>query len=132
MARRPPGPCPEPGCPNLTPCADHNLVRIRTGEAKRPSARAQGYDRAWERLRIWHLHRYPLCVRCGSPGTTRSPNHVDHIVELEDGGARLDPANLQTLCLPCHNRKTAEAARVRRHGGGAVGNFPGGREERRR
>ncbi len=31
----------------------------------------------------------------------------DHVVELQDGGAPLDPANVQLLCQPCHNRKTA-------------------------
>jgi len=31
----------------------------------------------------------------------------DHIVERKDGGAELDPSNVQLLCLPCHNKKTA-------------------------
>lgn len=32
---------------------------------------------------------------------------VDHITALHDGGEALDPDNLQTLCSPCHSRKTA-------------------------
>ena len=32
---------------------------------------------------------------------------VDHITPLERGGASFDPANLQTLCQPCHLDKTA-------------------------
>lgn len=43
----------------------------------------------------------------------------DHIVELEDGGAKLDPSNVLLRCGPCHGRKTAEtrAARARGVGG---------------
>jgi 5-methylcytosine-specific restriction endonuclease McrA len=52
------------------------------------------------------------CVKCGATG------HgvrliADHIRELEDGGAPLDPANGQTLCLACSNRKTAASRRTR-------------------
>jgi 5-methylcytosine-specific restriction protein A len=32
----------------------------------------------------------------------------DHIVELQDGGASLDPANVRLVCGSCHTRKTAE------------------------
>lgn len=36
----------------------------------------------------------------------------DHIVELSDGGAPLDPANVQLLCGSCHTIKTnAERAK---------------------
>lgn len=38
---------------------------------------------------------------------------ADHVVEVKDGGAKLDPANGQCLCGSCHTRKTA-AARKRR------------------
>jgi 5-methylcytosine-specific restriction enzyme A len=31
----------------------------------------------------------------------------DHIIELKDGGAELDPANIKLLCGMCHSRKTA-------------------------
>ena len=35
----------------------------------------------------------------------RSLWQCDHIVEYAEGGT-LDPTNLQTLCIPCHKRKT--------------------------
>jgi 5-methylcytosine-specific restriction endonuclease McrA len=38
---------------------------------------------------------------------------LDHIVPLIDGGGH-DLTNLQTLCTPCHKRKTAVEARARR------------------
>jgi len=51
------------------------------------------------------------CEECG-----RSHDHKgkplriigDHIKELKDGGAPLDRANIKLMCLPCHNRKTAD------------------------
>lgn len=40
---------------------------------------------------------------------------VDHVVPIKDGGARFDWVNLQSLCVSCHNRKTAtETARRNR------------------
>jgi len=48
------------------------------------------------------------CERCGSKGRTVG----DHIVEIKDGGAALDAANVQLLCWPCHTSKTnAERAK---------------------
>ena len=42
----------------------------------------------------------------------RSLWELDHIVPLVDGGTH-DPSNLQTLCTPCHKKKTAQEARQR-------------------
>lgn len=53
------------------------------------------------------------CERCGSKHRVIG----DHKVERKDGGADLDPANIELLCQACHNRKTAEA-RAQRVGGG--------------
>ena len=51
--------------------------------------------------------------RCEDPAC-QSPNHGaggkvygDHVVELQDGGALLDPGNVMLRCAPCHGRKTA-------------------------
>jgi 5-methylcytosine-specific restriction endonuclease McrA len=30
----------------------------------------------------------------------------DHIIELQDGGERLDPRNIQLSCAKCHGIKT--------------------------
>lgn len=43
---------------------------------------------------------------------------VDHIEELtetniQDASISLDPANFQYLCLPCHNYKTHNTAKVK-------------------
>ncbi|MCH2187426.1 HNH endonuclease [Myxococcota bacterium] len=42
----------------------------------------------------------------------RSLWEVDHIIPLVDGGSH-DMTNLQSLCTPCHKRKTAAEATAR-------------------
>ncbi len=51
---------------------------------------------------------------------------LDHIVPLIDEGSH-DDQNLQTLCTPCHSKKTAAEARARtaRNPGTAVDHFDG-------
>jgi hypothetical protein len=57
--------------------------------------------------------------RCEDPQCT-TPNrgadqriYGDHIHELKDGGAPLDPSNVMLRCAPCHGRKTAQEAAKR-------------------
>lgn len=57
---------------------------------------------AWRRARRAVLRRAWRCARCGAIA-----EHVDHIVPIADGGALLDAENLQPLCAPCHNAKSA-------------------------
>lgn len=49
------------------------------------------------------------CEDCGKGG----PLIADHIVEIQDGGARLDPRNGSAKCYACHGLKTA-AERAKR------------------
>ncbi|MEM7301906.1 MAG: HNH endonuclease signature motif containing protein [Pseudomonadota bacterium] len=52
--------------------------------------------------------------RCQVPGCGSTKRVIaDHIIERKDGGAELDPANIQLLCQSCHNAKTAKAKRAR-------------------
>ena len=41
----------------------------------------------------------------------------DHVIEIKDGGARLDPRNVMLRCGTCHSRKTAKARAARYHEG---------------
>jgi hypothetical protein len=58
---------------------------------------------------------------CERPGCGRREPRMfaDHVVELKDGGAALDPANGECLCGSHHSLKTAaaRAARLERRGG---------------
>lgn len=59
------------------------------------------YSTEWRRYQKWWLMTHPLCVSCGQSGQM-----VDHKVPIRDGGAKLNPANTQTMCFTCHNKKT--------------------------
>lgn len=50
------------------------------------------------------------CQSCGREGVRV---FGDHIRELKDGGAPLDPSNIQLLCGSCHTAKTAKARAAR-------------------
>jgi len=50
---------------------------------------------------------------CKSPGRRGVRLFGDHVHELKDGGAPLDPHNVLFRCGSCHTRKTAEARAVR-------------------
>jgi len=45
---------------------------------------------------------------CQAPGCCAPATHLDHIVSIGRGGAKLDKANVQALCPSCHSRKTAQ------------------------
>ena len=65
-------------------------------------------------IQVWQC-RFRLLDGTWQRQTTGHRNRVaDHINPIKDGGERFDWANLQGLCISCHNRKTAgETARAR-------------------
>lgn len=81
----------------------------------------------WRRFRNWYIGKHPLCARCWLAGCPVTATVVDHVVELKDGGAALDEANVQSLCASCHNKKTAEerAKRAKNHRKAAKSNRVG-------
>lgn len=98
-------PCCYPGCPVLLDgvgsyCPEHKRKRQH-----RPSSAERGYDNVWRRCRDGYIQEHPVCegqyVCNGMPA-----EEVDHIVPIEEGGERLDHANLQSLCGACHKHKT--------------------------
>lgn len=52
------------------------------------------------------------CEDCGAGGRMFG----DHVVEIKDGGAKLDVRNVRLLCSGCHARKTAKARAARSRG----------------
>ena len=52
-------------------------------------------------------------ARHEGPNPPNGRLYADHIIELKDGGAALDPANGQALCGACHQAKGA-AERLKR------------------
>ena len=90
---------------------DGRCPRHRRTGWNQPSANTLQLTRAERaRIRAQQLRDEPQCRACGNQNNL----HADHIIPVAEGGATDDPANLQTLCQPCHATKTAaEAARGR-------------------
>jgi 5-methylcytosine-specific restriction endonuclease McrA len=71
-------------------------------------------DRRYDTAR-WRLLRARVVARdgyrCTTPGCTTDTSkprslHVDHVIEVSDGGLFWDMANLRTLCWLHHGAKT--------------------------
>lgn len=58
---------------------------------------------AWRRLRAAVLAERPLCALCQRQGRVVPATEVDHV---DNDPANNDRDNLQSLCKPCHSRKT--------------------------
>lgn len=114
--------CCAPGCDDLAEagdnrCADHRAEQDAKIAARKTAAKstAQAADngkhyktRAWQDARRVWLSRHPLCVDCQSVGIVMAANEVDHITPHR-GDLKLfwNRRNWQSLCKPCHSRKTA-------------------------
>lgn len=57
-------------------------------------------SKEWRSVRKLVLDRNPLCCMCDRPADV-----VDHIVEIRDGGAKLDLDNLRPMCHYHHNKR---------------------------
>lgn len=86
------------------------LAPARLGTVERKRGWAGVKDR--ERIRARDCG---LCQECKRQGRTTPGHPVDHIVPLWDGGSDAD-SNKETLCVPCHDAKTAREARQRARG----------------
>jgi len=104
-------PCRHPGCARLIDskrkyCAEHLPLHpeyIR-------SAGKRGYNSRWQKVRKEYLKRHPLCEECMRNGKYTKYTQatvVDHITPHR-GNMELfwDESNWQSLCKPCHDRKT--------------------------
>ena len=118
MALKPLRPCRHPGCPALTRegyCPQHKPSKA----PRRVSAQWHG----WYSLQVWtddlrpaQLLREPFCRECAKKGVRTRATVVDHVTPHRgDWALFIDPANHQSLCKSCHDRKTAkEMAEERR------------------
>jgi 5-methylcytosine-specific restriction protein A len=117
-------------------CPTCHQTRHQRLDRRRGTAWTRGYDTAWQKLRAAHLAAFPLCAHCEADGQTVPARHVDHVVPFDGphDARRLDPDNLQSLCVSCHSRKTAtedscfaKSKGSDRHGQGAYQDRPAGR-----
>jgi 5-methylcytosine-specific restriction protein A len=113
-------PCAAQACPVLVRngrwCDAHRPPRRRPWDEdkRRGNASERGYDSRWRGLSKRHLAQEPLCRWCLEDGRVTPAVLVDHIVPLDEGGARYDDGNLQSLDRVCHGIKTAWDKRRKR------------------
>ena len=96
--------------------------RLQTSTARLPTLterpnvveRKRGYAGVLDRRRI-RERDCGLCQECLRRGRTTTGHPVDHIVPLWAGGSD-DDSNKETLCVPCHDAKTAREAKHRASG----------------
>lgn len=91
-------------CANCT--EERNRERNREYNTRRAEHHAFYDSKEWRELRAIKLAQNPVCEVCWEKGRlTMDKLLVHHVVELtQDYGLRLTLSNLQTVCVPCHNR----------------------------
>jgi 5-methylcytosine-specific restriction enzyme A len=111
MASRPKRPCLTPGCPNIVErgycpaCQLKRKLHSRYYDKQRGTPAERGYDNEWIKFRATYLAHNPLCIDCLAENIYEPATEVHHIIELKDGGARLDPDNCAALCKKHHNKR---------------------------
>lgn len=116
MPTRPPHVCSGCGATVTGACSS-----CSSGWTRRPSSSWRGGStRRWRRFRAAWLADNPMCVGYTGPCGAVA-EHVDHITPLSQflagtprEAARFDPRNVQSLCVPCHTRKTNDEAQAAR------------------
>ena len=115
MPRRPLKPCAAAGCNELVRgqsyCSKHAPEPRQYSPAKeraRGSSTQRGYGYKWRQARGEWLEANPLCAECKRQGRVTAAKEVDHIIPHR-GDQKLfwRRSNWQSLCRPCHSRKTA-------------------------
>jgi len=92
-------------------------MRIKLRERKR--VRANDYGKLFDyQSKEWKIKRNEirirdeyLCQECKRNGKIAVGTQVDHIKSIKRGGSRLDNSNLELLCKPCHDSKSAKEVR---------------------
>jgi 5-methylcytosine-specific restriction protein A len=105
MAQAPAKRCPIFPCSHKMPCPVHgSRDRWRQSSAKR------GYDREWQKTRAAYLAQFPLCQDCEEQGRLTPAEEVHHLVKPKGPGDPMfhDPANLRSLCVSCHSKRTVQ------------------------
>ena len=121
MPYKPKRPCSYPGCPNLTDgryCPEHKRLMEKQYDKYYRSKESAAFYRstAWKKMRANYIIEHPFCVECQRYGKLTKATVVDHIIPIRMGGPQLEESNLQSLCAPCHTRKSIrEGSRFGKH-----------------
>jgi 5-methylcytosine-specific restriction protein A len=115
MPYKPKKPCAYRGCGKLTDTrycdahlAQYKKIKWKNTDRNRPNSTQRGYTSTrYRKARQGFLAKHPLCVECEKDGRTTGATVLDH-VKPHRGNYELfwDSSNWQSLCIPCHNRKS--------------------------
>lgn len=108
MPYKPKSPCRHPDCPELVEtgklyCDKHKTMHPEINERVGKKL----YSGRWRKMSKAYLQSHPLCAECMKKGKYTKATVVDHIIPHR-GDQKLfwDQSNWQSLCKPCHDRKT--------------------------
>jgi len=98
--------CLEPSCPNRATTRGRCVLHAKEERKQNRSVNNSWYaSKPWRMSRRKQLCDHPLCQYRDEHGEACGllADSVHHIVPIEDGGARRDPANLMSVCRPHHS-----------------------------
>ena len=106
-------PCAWPTCSTIITQGSHCPAHRRAYEADdrktRGTSSQRGYGHRWTIYRAATLASSPLCVRCLQRNKIASAEQIDHVQpRLLRPDLFWTQLNHQTLCRPCHERKSAQ------------------------
>lgn len=95
--------------PGSSRCKAHGGGKGWGAYAQKHPERTRLYDFSWQQRRKAQLAQYPDC-QLRLPGCRLRATEVDHIVAVANGGDFNGP--IQSVCTPCHRKKTAEDSKI--------------------
>lgn len=87
-----------------SPHAPTHQERASEGDRLRGSARARGYDSAWDRASIGFLAHNPVCLACAAAGLSIASKVTDHVIPHKgDRAIFWDRSHWQPACQWHHD-----------------------------
>lgn len=105
-------PCAHPGCGECVSrgvryCTAHLSAERHTYDTtmRDPQSVAFYSGAAWKTSRASYLRTHPVCEPCVRDRRQLvKATIVHHLVEIRNGGKKLDPANFEAVCPTCHGK----------------------------
>ena len=100
-------PCSYPGCTNLVRSGRCDAHPFQSVDQHNPEHQKLYNTRRWKMIRRLQLAGQPWCEECLRANVYTPASEVDHITPHRGDPAIFYRGPFQSLCTPCHSRKTA-------------------------
>lgn len=111
MPQKPLRVCAKSGCSTLTTntyCETHRDCNRRKWDERRNKELRKHYSTArWQATRRLIFERDSLCLSCKRMASVVVDDVIPAVKYVANGGDFFDMDNLQGMCKPCHDSKTA-------------------------